>query len=120
MHPEYGPDNWKGSGRNIACDAGDDCAPSSQQLSLEGNGEGDKSGATARKPKNKNVLEFAHDIKVRFRFKKLRQKDYASERLYLLQSIKRFIIKTDDKPNWRPVDFGAFALFHEPAQGKVH
>ncbi|ELR23314.1 uncharacterized protein ACA1_068980 [Acanthamoeba castellanii str. Neff] len=100
MHPEYGPGNWKGSGRDIACTDADDCAappPLAQEA----------------KAKNKNVLEFSHDLKVRFRFKKLRQKDYATEKLYLLQSIKRFIIKTDDKPNWRPVDFGAFALFHD-------
>ena len=42
-----------------------------------------------QKERNSSALEYSHDIKVRFRFKKLRQKDYASERLYLLQSIKR-------------------------------
>jgi hypothetical protein len=78
MHPEYGPGNWKGSGRDIACTDPDDCAappPLAQEA----------------KAKNKNVLEFSHDLKVRFRFKKLRQKDYATEKLYLLQSIKRCV-----------------------------
>lgn len=37
-------------------------------------------------------LEYIRDIKVRFRFKKLRLKDYDSEELYLTQSIKRYIV----------------------------
>lgn len=85
MHPEYGPGNWKGSGRDIACADADDCAappPLAQEA----------------KAKNKNVLEFSHDLKVRFRFKKLRQKDYATEKLYLLQSIKRCVPRVPRVP----------------------
>jgi len=96
VHPDYRPGNRKGSGHSI------DCRPKASGMENQG-----------------VELSGASDIKVRFRFKKLRQSCYVSEKNYLLESCKRFIFKTEEDPNWRPVDFGAFALFQNPPQDKA-
>lgn len=93
MHAEYGPGNWQASGRNI-CDCDEEGAVDAPSTS--------DAGRERELDKSSTPLEYARDIKVRFRFKRLRLKDYDSEQVYFTQSIKRYEMASHEKTNtWR-------------------